>query len=84
MGGFEGDQQVDMIRHAANAMRESIESFDDSAEIGVEFGAPWGGDHRFPVLGGEYQEVMERGVGGGHDGQWLAPLPGCDDSVGDR
>jgi hypothetical protein len=63
MGGFEGNEKMDVIRHATNAMGQSIETFDDTSEIGMEFGAPRGGNQRFPVLGGEDQVVIERGVG---------------------
>ena len=76
MGGFERDQQVDMIRHTTDSMRESIETFGDPAEVGVKFGAPRGGDHRFPVFRREDEVVMKGGVGRGHDVRWLAPLPG--------
>ena len=66
-----------MIGHAADALGVRIQSIDDSAEIGVEFVPPLFGEDRFAVFRREDQMVMEGGVGGGHDGQWLAPLPGC-------
>ena len=76
MGGFEGNEKMDVIRNTTDALWLCVEAFDDSAEIGMEFGTPRGRDDRFPIFRREYQVVMERGVGGGHDGQWLAPLPG--------
>ena len=68
---------MDMIRHAADALGVCIQSIDDPAKIGMEFVPPFSGEERFAVFRGEDEMVMEGGMGGGHGGPWLAPLPGC-------
>src|SRR5690606_17831064 len=76
MGGFQGYQKMDVIRDSTDSLRQRIESLHHSAEIGMEFGSPGCADGRLPVLRREDQVIMKTGVGRGHGGRWLAPLPG--------
>jgi len=77
MSGLERDQKVNVIRDATDSMRECVETFDDPAKVGMEFVAPGRGNDRFAILRRKDQMVMKAGMGGGHGGRWLAPLPGC-------
>ena len=77
MGGFEGNEKMDVIRNTTYALWLCVEAFDDSPEIGMEFGTPRSRDDGFPIFCCEDEVVMKGGVGRGHDERLLAPLPGC-------
>ena len=77
MSGLERDQKVNVIRDTTDSLRKCVETFDDAAEVGMEFVAPGRGNHRFAVLRRKDQMVMKAGMGRRHGECWLAPLPGC-------
>lgn len=77
MGGFQGSEKMDVIRNTTDSLWLGVEAFDESSEVGVEFGTPGGRDHRFPIFRREDDVVMKGSVGRRHDARWLAPLPGC-------
>lgn len=73
VGGFESGEDVDVIGHAANGKRDSLEAADDTAEVSMEPGADFRGDPWFAVLGREDDVIVQREVGRGHDTNYEKP-----------
>ena len=76
-GRFQGDEKVNVIRHAADSLGVCVQAIDDAAKIGVEFVPPFLVEDGFAVFRREDEMVMQAGMGGGHAETGLAPLPGC-------
>jgi hypothetical protein len=74
---LEPDEQVDMIGDTPDPLRNSIESKNDASQILVESRLHQNGNRGFPMPGGKHEVIEQAGVGGGHGGDLLAPLPGC-------
>jgi hypothetical protein len=77
MGRLETYQKMDMIGHSSNALWRSVHTTNSPAEVFVKALPPLRGNDGFAVLGGENNMIEQAGVGRGHGGDLLAPLPGC-------
>lgn len=64
MGWLERNQQMYMIRHAADSLRHAAEPTDRAAEIFVKLSPPCRGDHWFTLFCGEDQVVKQVRVSG--------------------
>ncbi len=53
MGGFEGDEQMNVIGHTSDTLRNGIQASSAAAEVFVEAVAPGRGDRWFTMLGRE-------------------------------
>lgn len=75
-GGFQANEQMHVILHAAHRFRNPTDIANHAAKIGVETGPPIRRDGRRAAFGAEHDVVVKREVGRGH-GAWVpAPLPG--------
>src|SRR4051812_25066860 len=61
-----GRQKVDMIGHAADALRSSTEARHGPSQILVKARAPFRRDDSFAILRRKHQMVMEAQIGGSH------------------
>src|ERR1051325_5486958 len=80
MSSFQANEQMDMIRDAADALRKSAEAGNGPAQVFVQPRTPFGGDDGFAVFGSEHQMIMQAQVGRSHATlqsiTMLRPLPG--------
>jgi len=69
---------MNVIGDATDSFGLPIETFDNAAEIRMEFLPPFFCEDGLAVFGRKNEMVMEAGVGGGHDQQREdGTLPGC-------
>src|SRR5436305_3345063 len=66
MSRFQTDQKVDMIAHAADALRKATEARNDSTQILVHTRTPLGRDGGFAILRRKHEMVMQAQIRGGH------------------
>jgi len=57
MDGFQADEQMGVIGHAADAFGKTAQSANRSAKIIVETCPPFRGDKRLTILRGEHEVV---------------------------
>ena len=74
MDGFQADEQMGVIGHAADAFGKTAQSANRSAKIIVETCPPFRGDKRLTILRGEHEVVVQAQVGRGHGVSGLASL----------
>ena len=70
--GLQSDEQMDMVRHAADALRKAAESIDGAAQVLVKLITPCCIDQRRAVLGGKNDMVMQGEKRRRHIVAWLA------------
>ena len=66
MSRFQADQKVDMIGHAADALRKSTEARNDSSQILVHARTPFRRDDGLAIPRRKDEMVMEAQIGGSH------------------
>ena len=59
-------EHVNMIRHTADALAESVQAIDDAAEVFMQPRPPSGIQPRLAVLCAKDDVVVQTGVGAGH------------------
>lgn len=59
VGGFQADQKMHMVLHAAHRFRYAAQTAHGAAEVFVERGPPFGADKRVAVLGTEDDVIMQ-------------------------
>jgi hypothetical protein len=77
---IQGNQQMDVVGYAANALGHAIQTADRSAQVFVKPGPPVAGNQTLSILGGKYKMVVKAGVRRRHNPR-LAPHPGCRDWI---
>lgn len=73
MHRFEARKNVDVVIHAADRMRNTIQSSDYPAQIGMEPRPKGSREPRFALLRAEDNVVMQRRMGRGHSARFSRP-----------
>ena len=74
--GAQADEQMHMVGHAADGLRDAFDVSHHPAEIGVQPLAPHSSDDWHTVLGAKNDVEMKREMGGWHGCEVPAPRPG--------